>query len=114
MAVQKAGARTRRITIQKYGAAKDTAGQPIKAWTDVAVVWANVKSQTGMGVVTGEQNGVEASVTRYSFRIRYRQGLDASMRVLLGGVPYDITSVQMDEAGREWTDLVCNRGANNG
>jgi SPP1 family predicted phage head-tail adaptor len=67
-----------------------------------------------MGVVSGEQNGVEASVTRYSMRIRYRPGIDAGMRVLLAGVPYDITSVQMDEDRREWTDLVCNRGANDG
>lgn len=109
-----AGSLNRQITIQKPGAGKDPAGQPMKAWVDVATVWANVKSQTGMGVVTGEQSGVEASVTRYSFRIRYRQGLDASMRVLMGSTVYDITSVQMDESAREWTDLVCNRGANNG
>lgn len=109
-----AGSLNRQITIQKPGTGKDPAGQPIKTWTDVATVWANVKSQTGMGVVSGEQNGVEASVTRYSFRIRYRPGIDSGMRVLMGGIPYDITSVQMDEEKREWTDLVCNRGANGG
>lgn len=109
-----AGSLNRRIAIQKPGTVKDPAGQPIKAWLDHVIVWANVKSQTGMGTIVGDQSGVASSVTRYSFRIRYRQGLDASMRVLMGGVAYDITSVQMDEAGREWTDLVCNRGANNG
>lgn len=109
-----AGDLNRRITIQEYGRTKDEAGQVIKDWIDRVTVWANVKSQTGMGVVTGDQGGVEASVTRYSFRIRHRQGIDASMRVLMGGVTYDITSVQMDEDRREWTDLVCNRGANDG
>jgi len=114
MAGQKAGARTRRITIQKPGPVRDSAGQTIKTWTDLAQVWANVKSQTGMGTIVGDQGGVATSVTRYSFRIRYRQGIDASMRVLMGGIAYDITSVQMDEDRREWTDLVCNRGANDG
>jgi SPP1 family predicted phage head-tail adaptor len=110
----RAGSLNRRISIQRSGAGRDAAGQPIKTWLDVVITWANVKSQTGMGVVTGEQGGVEASVTRYSFRIRYRSGIDAGMRVLMAGVPYDITSVQMDEDRREWTDLVCNRGANDG
>jgi len=109
-----AGSLNRQVSLQVSANVHDGAGQPIKVWSTIAQVWANVKSQTGMGVVTGEQNGVATSVTRYSFRIRYRQGIDAGMRVLMGGVPYDITSVQMDEAGREWTDLVCNRGANNG
>ncbi|NII53583.1 phage head closure protein [Luteibacter sp. SG786] len=109
-----AGPLNRKITIQKPGTVKDPAGQPIKGWVDHVITWAKVKSQTGMGVVTGDQAGVSTSVTRYSFRIRYRQGLDASMRVLMGGVIYDITSVQMDEDRREWTDLVCNRGANSG
>lgn len=109
-----AGSLNRRIAIQKPGTVKDPAGQPIKGWVDHVITWANVKSQTGMGTIVGEQSGVATSVTRYSFRIRYRQGIDASMRVLMGGVPYDITSVQMDEDRREWTDLVCNRGANDG
>jgi len=93
---------------------RDGAGQPIKVWVDVVSSWANVKSQTGMGTIVGDQSGVATSITRYSFRIRYRTGIDASMRVLMGGIPYDITSVQMDEDRREWTDLVCNRGANDG
>jgi SPP1 family predicted phage head-tail adaptor len=109
-----AGSLNRRIAIQKSTSGKDSAGQAIKVWTNVFTVWANVKSQTGMGTIVGDQSGVSTSVTRYSFRIRYRQGVDASMRVLMGGVAYDITSVQMDEDRREWTDLVCNRGANDG
>ena len=110
-----AGSRNRRITIQKSTNGRDGAGQPIKVWVNVLPpVWANVKGQTGLGTIVGDQAGVATSITRYSFRIRYRTGLDAGMRVLFGGVPYDITSVQMDEDRREWTDLVCNRGANDG
>lgn len=109
-----AGALKRPITIQTSSGGRDGAGQPIKVWTDLVRTWANVKSQTGMGAIVGAQSDVAISVTRYSFRIRYRAGLDAGMRVLMGGIPYDITSVQMDEDEREWTDLVCNRGANDG
>lgn len=109
-----AGALNRTVRIQRSTNGRDAAGQPIKVWTDVVSTWASVRSQTGMGTIVGDPSGVATSVTRYSFRIRYRQGIDASMRVLMGGVPYDITSVQMDEDRREWTDLVCNRGANDG
>jgi SPP1 family predicted phage head-tail adaptor len=109
-----AGTLNRPINIQRSTDERDGAGQQIKVWVDVVATWANVKSQTGLGTIVGDQAGVTTSVTRYSFRIRYRNGIDASMRVVMGGVTYDITSVQMDEDRREWTDLVCNRGANNG
>jgi SPP1 family predicted phage head-tail adaptor len=109
-----AGMLNRPVKIQRSTNGRDGAGQPIKVWVDVVSTWANVKSQTGMGTIIGDQSGVVTSVTRYSFRIRYRTGIDSSMRVLMGGIPYDITSVQMDEDRREWTDLVCNRGANDG
>jgi len=108
-----AGDLNRRITIQQHVEGQHEDGQPFDDWQDVATVWANVKGQSGLGAIKAAQD-VPLSVTRYSFRIRYRTGLDAGMRVLLGTDAYDITLVQMDEAGREWTDLVCNRGGNNG
>lgn len=109
-----AGSLNRQIRIQEKIDGHDAAGQPTKVWADFLSTWANVRGQTGVGTIVGAQGDIASAVTQYSFRIRYRQGLDAGMRVLLDGAPYDITSVQMDEDRREWTDLVCNRGANDG
>lgn len=109
----RAGDLNRRITIQEHVQGQHGDGQPFDEWQDVATVWANVKGQSGLGTIKASGD-VPLSVTRYSFRIRYRTGLDSEMRVLLGSDAYDITSVQMDEDSREWTDLVCNRGANDG
>ena len=113
MARQLAGSRARRITIQARAGGSYPDGQPISDWSDIATVWANVKAPTGLSSIVAAGD-VPLSVTRYSFRIRYRSGLDAGMRVLMASVAYDITAVLMDEGDKEWTDLVCTRGANNG
>lgn len=108
------GTLNRRITIQRQSTSTDEAGQPLDVWTDVATVWANVKGQTGLGAIKDVQGNVSSSISRYSFRIRFRAGLDAGMRVIYNAVPFDVTQVRMDFAEREWTDLVCELGGNDG
>lgn len=114
----RAGDLNRRIRIERRQVGSDAAGQPLDGWdpAPVATVWANVKGATGMASIrqTSLQDNVAASVNSYSFRIRYREGIDAGMRVVLAGVPYDIKQVRMDHARREWTDLVCEQGGNDG
>lgn len=104
-----------RITIQSRDSGEDAAGQPLQTWSNVATVWAHVLGQTGMGTIrhSGE---VAASINAYSFRIRYRTDVVAGMRVVFGGVNYDIKpgGVRHDHAGKAWTDLVCEVGGNDG
>ena len=111
-----AGNLNRRITIQSRGQTVDAAGQPTFTWTDVVSVWADIRGATGMGSIRQSEprEGVAVELNAYSFRIRYRAGLNAGMRVMYGGVPYDVRQVRMDLAGREWTDLVCEVGGNDG
>ncbi|GAP66797.1 phage head-tail adaptor [Mizugakiibacter sediminis] len=108
-----AGKLNRRITIQQRTAGQDAAGQPVLTWADVASVWANVAGDTGLHTIRASGD-LPAPVKRYSFRIRYRDGLNEGMRVVLGGQNFDIKTVRMDFAGRVWTDLVCELGANDG
>lgn len=108
-----AGKLNRRVTIQKRTDGTDAAGQPLLTWEDVATVWANVAGDTGLGTIRNAGD-VPAAIKRYSVRIRFREGLDEGMRVLLGAVPFDIREVRMDYAKREWTDLVCEQGGNDG
>lgn len=107
-----AGALNRRVTIQRRADGYDEAGQPVTTWEDVATVWANIAGQTGMGAITRAQDGVGASIERYSIRIRYREGLDAGMRVVHGSQVFDVRQVRMDFDRREFTDLVCELGGN--
>lgn len=108
-----AGKLNRRILIQRRQTGEDEAGQPLLGWEDVASVWANVLGQTGLGTIK-TSGTVAAAIKAYSFRIRFREGLDEGMRVVLAGEPFDVKQVRMDYAGREWTDLVCEAGGNDG
>lgn len=112
----KAGNLNRRITIQSRTASVDAAGQPVLTWADVVSVWADIRGATGMGSIRQSEprDGVAVEMSSYSIRIRYRTGIDAGMRVVCGSEVFDVKQVRMDIAGREWTDLVCELGGNDG
>ncbi|MFT0533932.1 phage head closure protein [Castellaniella hirudinis] len=110
-----AGRLNRKITIQKRTQVQDESGQPKDAWTDVAKLWAWVKTQTGMGSLRNDQAGsVSMSLVAYSFRIRYRPSVTDDMRVVYGGLNFDIKQVRHDLADHDWTDIVCEEGGNDG
>jgi len=106
MAIQ-AGKLSRRITIQRRVPGEDAAGQPIEGWEDVATVWADIRTPSGLSGARDMEGSIATSLTRYSIRIRYRDGLDSGMRVLASGQVFDVKQVRMDYAERIWTDLVC-------
>lgn len=110
-----AGNLNRKITIQRRTQTQDAAGQPVDAWVDVVKPWAWVKTQTGMGALRNSQDGsVAMSLVAYSFRIRYRPSVTDDMRVIYGGLYFDIKQVRHDLADHEWTDIVCEEGGNDG
>ena len=112
----KAGELNRQIVIQSRDSGEDAAGQPVDTWTTLATVWANVKGATGMGSIrqSANQDGVAVELNSYSFRIRYRTDVDAANRVVFNGQNFDVKQVRHDYAGKEWTDLVCEVGGNDG
>jgi head-tail adaptor len=79
----------------------------------VASVWANVSGANGLNTIKNASD-VSAAIKRYSIRIRFREGLDEGMRVLLGSTPFDVKEIRMNYAAREWTDLVCTQGGSDG
>lgn len=98
--------------------ATDAAGQPIVTWTDEATVSGSIKGQTGMGSIrqNGVQDEVAVAITQYSIRIRYRAGIATGWRIvaLPENQAFDIKSVKMDYDRKNWTDLVCELGGNQG
>ena len=99
-----AGRLSRRCVIQTPGTTTDELGQPIPGWTDVATLWGDVRLRSGLESVKA---GAVVSTVQASVRIRYRTGIHAGMRVLVGAVPYEVLAVQPDVGGREYVDLVC-------
>lgn len=105
------GKLNRLITIQRPNPATNEYGEPVGGWIDVASVWANVRHISGMETLKSD---ADISIVRASIRIRRRRDVDAGMRVLVDGKTYDIRAVLDDVFGREYCDLTCEQGANNG
>lgn len=108
-----AGDLNRQIIIQKRVAGIDSLNQPNGAYTAYKTCYANIRGDTGMGAI---REGMTASVTAYSFRIRYDLSITDDMRVSLAGDIFDIVQggVKHDKADKNWTDMVCHLGGNNG
>ena len=108
----KAGKLRNLITIQSRDSGEDAAGQPLQTWTDVASVWADILGANGMQTIKAPLDGVE--INSYSFRIRYREDINAGMRVVSNGQHFDVKQVRLDMARKEWADLICQLGGNEG
>lgn len=100
----KAGAMRDRITIQQRSSVQDElTGEISQTWTDVALVWANVQFVNGISAIKA---GMDTSSVKASIRMRYRTGIDASMRVLHGTDIYSIEAVMPNKTAGT-LDLIC-------
>lgn len=116
----RAGGKTRRLSIQRPVAGVDAANQPIDAWEEVERLWAQPRGLSGMGAIREQNGGMPATITRYSWRVNYRPTqITTDMRAVeyvngVAGTVYSITGLLHDHERREWTDIVCELGGNNG
>lgn len=112
MAIE-AGKLRHRITIQAPGLVQDsTTGEIRTEWTDVATVWAEITDLSVKEYLAAQSAQSEVS-TRV--RIRFREGVNATMRIIHRGDIYNIHGVQRDpDSGIEWLTLPCSRGVNDG
>ena len=79
-----------RIEIQEYKAVKDKAGFATKAWTTIAIVWADIEPVSGSEQLKAAETMAEVTSRIY---IRYREGLTTLMRIVWNSHAYDIQSV---------------------
>lgn len=109
----RAGNLRHRITIEKPGLTQDpVTGEMNPGWELVAKVWAEKRpssarefkqSQAGQSEITGE------------FQIRYREDVDATMRILHRGKIYNIEGALPDnKSGLEHLTLPYSEGVNDG
>lgn len=104
---------THRITLQSPTNAQDA------NTGEVTVTWANSVADEPAEVVpvSGKEflqsNATQAGVdTRMT--IRWRSGIEPTMRVVFDGQNYNIHAVLPDPSNRRWLTLMCERGVNDG
>jgi len=100
----RAGELRHRVTIQQKSVTRNTFGEEIVTWQDVATVWAAIEPLRGREFFESQQ--VNAEVTT-RIRIRYRPGITPTMRVVYGSRIFDIQAViNVEERNRE-LHLMC-------
>lgn len=85
----------RRITIERQTETVKPSGDVVKAWTTVAVVWAEIIQQTATEFFTGYGEAETGSII---FRVRYRPGITTADRVTYNGSAYGLKEIK--ELGR--------------
>ena len=93
-----------RVTIEKKIVTIDAYGDEVVSWAEVATVWAAVEPLSGREFLEGRRQENEIN---HRIRIRYRQGLTPSMRVVWGPRAFDIESVIERESRRREMWLMC-------
>jgi SPP1 family predicted phage head-tail adaptor len=109
----KAGKLRHKVQIQKKTAAQDNiTGAVTYTWSKLADVWASIEPLSAREFIAAQavQSKVSARIT-----IRYRDDIDATMRILHGNKIYNIAGVLTDpKSGLEYITLPVSEGVNEG
>lgn len=102
-----------RITLQQQSQAQDP------ATGEVTVTWSAAVSDEPAEVVplSGRefiQSGATQSGVDTRMTIRWRSGIDPTMRVVFDGQNYNIHAVLPDPSNCRWLTIMCERGVNDG
>lgn len=103
----------RRIIIESQVQSKDSDGGMVTDWVEFAKVWAGVRNFSGEEKNSVKQGG-QVAVARTEFMIRYRAGVDATMRVVFGNAIYNIRHVNDASDEHRILILTCDTGLNDG
>lgn len=107
-----AGRLNRRIIIQQRVQSLNSHRENVYTWATFLQLWAEVLPLRGREFFAASQ-GQEEVTTK--FRIRYRTGIDHTMRVLYLGDPYDIVAPPIDPKGsHEFIELMTKKGVGDG
>lgn len=102
-----------RLTLQSNTQTQDaTTGEVTLTWADwLADEPAEVVPLSGKEYIAANatQAGGDTRMT-----IRWRSGVEPTMRVVFDGQNYNIHAVLPDPSNRRWLTLMCERGVNDG
>ncbi|WP_180073746.1 phage head closure protein [Acinetobacter sp. YH12231] len=92
---QNAGELRHRITVQKLTSGRDEDGYPLhEQWTDYVQLWAKVTNLSGKDLIAAQAN---QSKVIARLKIRYREDIDTTMRVIYKGKTYAIDSQALED-----------------
>lgn len=98
----------RRIRIESRTITKGTHGAPVETWAVVDTVWAELRD-VAPSRSEAVKLGMKVATRQTRCRIRYRAGLDSSMRVVWDGANYGIVGGPAEIGRREYLELVLER-----
>lgn len=98
-----------KVQLQEQQITQDpVTGEMLTTWVTIAQPWAEIVPMSGREFMAA---GAEQSEVRGRIVIRYRDDVDASMRVVYRGKYYNIFAVLPDaESGREHLTLMTGEG----
>lgn len=82
----------------------DDYGQPLNEWQPVATVWAGIEPLRGREYFSAMSEHAEVT-TR--IRIRYREGIDRTMRVVYNDTEFEILHIIHPEYNHHELQLMC-------
>jgi len=98
-----------RIVIQELVGTKNSYGEVVQSWQDVATVWASIEPLRGREYV--EAAAAQVNVD-HRIRIRYRSGISPKMRVKYGERTFQINSVVDPREEHKEMELMCEEDVN--
>lgn len=117
--MMEAGKLRHRVTIERLtpledsaGPMRDAQGETVRAWLPIATVWASIEplSVREFIAAAATQSQVTTRIT-----IRYRDGLDAAVRIVHGGKIYNPAGFLPDkDSGIESLTIPCSEGIDQG
>ena len=85
------------VELQERRVTRDNFGSEVVSWSEIEKVWANVK-QTGTSEDFENDANRAVALRNATFRIRWRQDVEETYRVVYDGFPWDIKGIA--ELGR--------------
>jgi SPP1 family predicted phage head-tail adaptor len=103
----RAGQLNRLIALQKKVEAKNSSGDLVKAWVDLATPWARKIDLTGRELEAAMSIHAEISV---KFLVRFREDVKQGMRIVLAGEAYHVISALDKRGDRVELQIYCSKG----
>jgi len=92
-----------RVTVQQASAARNSLGEAVLSWSDVATVWASVEGVSAREALTA---GQQETTVSHRVRLRYLTGLTQQMRFSWRGRTLDIVSL-LEHGNRSEHEAIC-------
>lgn len=97
-----------KLIYQEVVKSRNTVGQLVETWTDVAVVWARVRPLSGREVFYARQ---VSSLATHEVTCRYRPGIKTTGRFVFSGRALNITGVLDSDSRRIELTIGCTEQA---